>query len=138
MCGKQPFLEEWCCAKHFISRVPISSSVREAGRCVCGDSWGRRLSTITNICLLSDGLKRHACTSGFGSGHDLTVRGFEPRVGLCADSSEPGACFGFCVSLFLCPSFARALSLSVSKVNKPQKELFFKEALLRLFFISSS
>ena len=28
-------------------------------------------------------------TLGFGSGHDLTVCGFEPRVGLCADSSEP-------------------------------------------------
>ena len=34
-----------------------------------------------------------------GSGHDLTVREFEPRVGLWADSSEPGACFGFCVAL---------------------------------------
>ena len=33
----------------------------------------------------------------FGSGHDLTVCG----VGLCADSSEPGACFGFCVPLSL-------------------------------------
>ena len=27
----------------------------------------------------------------FGSGHDLAVREFEPRVGLCADSSEPQA-----------------------------------------------
>ena len=27
----------------------------------------------------------------FGSGHDLTVSGFQPRVGLCADSWEPGA-----------------------------------------------
>ena len=25
----------------------------------------------------------------FGSGHDLTVRGFETRIGLCADSLEP-------------------------------------------------
>ena len=40
-------------------------------------------------------------TSDFASGHDLTVREFEPRVGLCADGSEPGACFGFCVSLSL-------------------------------------
>ena len=40
-------------------------------------------------------------TSDFGSGYDLTVRELEPRVGLCADSSEPGACFGFCVSLSL-------------------------------------
>ena len=28
-------------------------------------------------------------TLGFGSGHDLTVLGFEPRIGLCADSAEP-------------------------------------------------
>ena len=39
--------------------------------------------------------------SDFGSGHDLTVREFKPHVGLCADGSEPGACFGFCVSLSL-------------------------------------
>ena len=32
-------------------------------------------------------------SSRLGSGHDLAVREFEPRVGLCADSSEPGACF---------------------------------------------
>ena len=42
--------------------------------------------------------------SDFGSGHDLPVHGFEPRVGLCTDSSEPGACFGICVSLSVCPS----------------------------------
>ena len=41
----------------------------------------------------------------------VSARGFEPRVGLCADGSEPGACFGFCVSFFLCPSPAHALSL---------------------------
>ena len=28
-------------------------------------------------------------TLGFGSGHDLTVHGFEPRIGLCIDSVEP-------------------------------------------------
>ena len=39
--------------------------------------------------------------SNFSSGHNLTVRGFEPRVRLCADSLEPGACFGFCVCLSL-------------------------------------
>ena len=60
--------------------------------------------------------------SDFGSGHDLAVREFEPRIGLWADSSEPGACFGFCVSLSLCPSSPPAvlcLSLSVSqkKIN---------------------
>ena len=51
--------------------------------------------------------------SDFGSGHDLTVREFKPRVGLCTDSLEPGACFGFCVSL--CPSTAHVLSRSLSQ-----------------------
>ena len=54
--------------------------------------------------------------SNFGSGHDLSVGGFEPRVGLCADSSEPGACFGFCVSLSLSPPLS--LPLPPSKINK--------------------
>ena len=52
--------------------------------------------------------------SHFGSGHDLTVRGFEPHIGLCADSSEPGACFWFSVSFSLSapPPFVHMLSLS--------------------------
>ena len=28
-------------------------------------------------------------TLDFGSGHDLTVRGMDPRVGLCADGTQP-------------------------------------------------
>ena len=28
-------------------------------------------------------------TLDFGSGHDLTVRGIEPHVRLCGDSTEP-------------------------------------------------
>ena len=56
-------------------------------------------------------------STDFGSGHDLAVREFKPRIGLCADSSEPGACFRSCVSLPLCHSPAHALSLSLSKVN---------------------
>ena len=55
------------------------------------------------------------------------VRGFEPHIQLCADSS---ACFGFCVSLSVCPSptcvrmcalslsVSLSLSLSLSKINK--------------------
>ena len=39
--------------------------------------------------------------SDFGSGRDLAVCELEHRVGLCADSSEPGACSGFWVSLAL-------------------------------------
>ena len=59
-------------------------------------------------------------------GPDLTVREFEPRVGLWADGSEPGACFWFCVSLCLCPSPVHALSLSVPKINKRWKKKFKK------------
>ena len=54
--------------------------------------------------------------SDFCSGHDLTVGEFEHHVGHCADSSEPGACLGFCVSLSLCLFPVHALSLS--KINK--------------------
>ena len=28
-------------------------------------------------------------TLDFGSGHDVTVREFEPQIGLCADITEP-------------------------------------------------
>ena len=50
-------------------------------------------------------------TLDFSSGHDLTVREFESRVGLCADSSEP-AWGSFPLSLPL------SLSLSLSLKNK--------------------
>ena len=56
--------------------------------------------------------------SGSGSGHDLAVRGFEPRVGLCADGSEPDACFEVRVFLSLCSSAICSLSLSLSLKNK--------------------
>ena len=63
--------------------------------------------------------------SNFSSGHDLTACEFKPHVGLCADSPEPGACFGFCVSLSLslplpC-SWSVALSHSLSLSNKHKK-----------------
>ena len=57
-------------------------------------------------------------TLDFGSGHDLTVREFKPHIGLCADSSEPGACFWFCVPLSLCPSPAHAVSLWKVNIKK--------------------
>ena len=53
-----------------------------------------------------------------GSGHDLTAGEFEPRVRLCADSPEPGACFRFCVSLSLGPSPTHTFSLSQKKKNE--------------------
>ena len=46
----------------------------------------------------------------------LELMEFEPHVGLCADSSEPGACFTFCVSLSL--SASPLLTLCLSKINK--------------------
>ena len=57
-------------------------------------------------------------TLGFGSGHDLTVHEFEPRIGLCADSAEP-AWDSFCLSLSLPtpPLLAHSLSLSFSQIN---------------------
>ena len=56
------------------------------------------------------------------SGHDLAVREFKPRVGLCADGSEPGACFRFSVSLPLCPSPTRVRTHTLS-----QKQIFKNE-----------
>ena len=47
--------------------------------------------------------------------HNLMVHEFEPHIGLCADSSDPGACFGFCVSLSLCLSLHHSLSLCLSQ-----------------------
>ena len=34
-------------------------------------------------------LSRKRLTLDLGTGHDLTIQGFEPRVGLCAHSVEP-------------------------------------------------
>ena len=61
--------------------------------------------------------------ANFGSGHDLTVCAFKPNVWLCADSSDPGACFRFCVPLcFWC--LPHSCSVSVSNINI--KNNFFK------------
>ena len=54
-------------------------------------------------------------STDFGSGHDLTVHGFKARIGLRADSSELGACFGFWVSLSLSAPLPLVLCLSVSQ-----------------------
>ena len=57
-------------------------------------------------------------TLDFGSGHDLTVGGFEPLTGLCADSAEPAWDF-LSPSLFLhlphLRALAHVLSLSQNK-----------------------
>ena len=55
-------------------------------------------------------------TLAFGSGHDLTVRGFEPCVRLCADSSGPAWDY-------LSPSLSLPLLCSRSlKINKLKKK----------------
>ena len=65
--------------------------------------------------------------SNFGSGHDTKVRGFKRHAGLCADSSEPGACFRFCVSLSLPLSHLCSVSLCLSKINKRKKKIKIKK-----------
>ena len=56
-------------------------------------------------------------TLDFGSGHDLTVREFEPHVGLGADSTEP-ASDSLCLPLSLPLSRLCSLSLSQNKLKK--------------------
>ena len=48
-------------------------------------------------------------TLGFGSGHDLTVRGFKPSIGLRADIAEPA---------WDSLSLSLPLPCSISKINK--------------------
>ena len=55
--------------------------------------------------------------SDIGSGHDLTVHGFEPSVRLCVDNQEPGAASDS-VSLSLCPSSACVRAHSLFLKNK--------------------
>ena len=57
---------------------------------------------------------RGAClTLGFGSGHDLTVHGIKPRVGLRADNAEPAW-----DSLFPALSVPPLLVFSLSQLKK--------------------
>ena len=57
-------------------------------------------------------------TLDFSSGHDLTVHGFEPYIGLCADSAEPSWDFlPLSLSASLKLSAPPPLSLSL-KINK--------------------
>ena len=54
---------------------------------------------------------------------DLVVLEFEPCIGFCADSSDPGVCFRFYVSFSLCSSLTHTLSLSL-KMKTLKKNLF--------------
>ena len=70
-------------------------------------------------------LVKHLVMSQFGSGHDLTVRGFKPCVRLCADSSEPAAASDP-VSPSLSTPLLLAICLALSKINKHLKKLINK------------
>ena len=61
-------------------------------------------------------------TLGVGSGHDLTVHGFEPRIGLCDDSTEPPL-DSLSPSLPAPLPLAHVFSLSL-KINKHLKKIF--------------
>ena len=71
-------------------------------------------------------------TLDFGSGHDLTVCAFEPRIGFCADSVEP-AWDSLFLPPSLCPSPARvhvlslSLSLSLSQKDKKNQKTLRKQ-----------
>ena len=56
--------------------------------------------------------------SDFSSGRDLVVRGFEPRVELCADSLEAAS-----DSLSLSLPLLGSQSVSFSKIDKYQKTM---------------
>ena len=57
-----------------------------------------------------------------GSGHDLTARGFEPRLVLCADSAEPA---WDSLSLSPCLSAPPLLAISLSKKKKKRISYFW-------------
>ena len=54
-------------------------------------------------------------TLDFSSGHDLTVRGFEPYVRLCADSAEPA--WGLLSSSLSVPPLLKNKQIHLKKLN---------------------
>ena len=65
--------------------------------------------------------------SDFSSGHDLAVREFEPRLGLCADSSEPALdsvspSFSAPPLLTLCPSLSKINKLKTNLKRKKERK----------------
>ena len=68
-------------------------------------------------CLGGSSVKRLALD--FGSGHGLTVREFEPRVGLCAGGVDPA--WDSLSPSVSAPTCACSLFLSLSKINIKKK-----------------
>ena len=87
------------------------------GLCVTGvGPTPRKLSCPRRCCRLITASLKYIVQGAPGGLRSMisAVCEFESCVELCADSSEPGACFTFCVSLSVCPSPTHALSLSLS------------------------
>ena len=108
-----------CSASLIIREMQIKTTTEKEPLCsVDGNvTWyshsGKHYVGPQNIKNRNTGAPGWLCwlSTDFSSGHDLTVHERKPHVRLCADSSEPGTWFGFCVSLSLCPSSAHTLSI---------------------------
>ena len=82
---------------------------------VNGGSCGGINSSINRGAWVAQSVER--LTLDFSSGHDLTVRGFEPHLGLCTDSAEPAwDSLSLPLSLPFPCLHTRSLSLSL-KIN---------------------
>ena len=60
-------------------------------------------------------------TLDFGPGHDLTILGIEPHIGLCTDSVEP-AWDSLFLSLCPCPTCSLSLSPKINKYTLKTKK----------------
>ena len=95
----------------FVGSNPTLGSVLTVQNLDVSDSVSPSFLPLFYWCLLSFKINKlrdtlvaqsvKCLTLGFSSGHDLSVHGFKPRIGLSADSAEPA---WDSVSLFLCPS----------------------------------
>ena len=104
-----------------VVRVKVELGIKWmlASRCDNPKNWIMNIWDYQSFSLRSEAkIKGHLggsvhWASDFSSGHDSLVWEFKLCIRLCADRLEPGACFGFCVFLSLCPSPTCTLSLSL-------------------------
>ena len=83
---------------HAHNGIPLSNK-KEQITCTCNNTDVK--DSMLRGARVAQSVKRPALD--FGSGHDLTVREFEPCIGLHADSGQPA---WDSLSLSLCPSWA--------------------------------
>ena len=82
-----------------------------------GNVQVKTMTVLDRGCIIGFSTGLRISVSDFGSGHDLRVRGLECHIGLCADSSEFGACFGFCLLLSLPLPSLCSVSFCLSKIS---------------------